>query len=75
VNDEEKLQMFAEVKNSMIQIVKNVFDAMDKELADMTYTSNDIKLIKAARARLAIRSLKTMTLAHLQYLGAHKERQ
>lgn len=69
MNIQQKIKLFTEIKKSLLLILEGAFDSIDEELDKYTFTRDDIKLIRSAKARLAIKSVRQDTLKNIKEIG------
>lgn len=69
----ERIDLMLDVRKSVLMIVTAVFDQIDLDLEDYTFTQDNKKLIRAPRARLALKALRTETLDRIASIGAEYE--
>lgn len=69
MNRQQKIKLFIDIKQSLLLILEKAFDNIDEELDKFTFTKDDTKLIRAARARLAIKSVRQDTLRNIKEIG------
>jgi len=75
MNRQQKIKLFTDIKNSLLLILQGAFDSIDEELEKCTFTKDDTKLIRASRARLAIKSVRQDTLRNIKEIGQGYENQ
>lgn len=69
----EKIQQLVEIRKAVYNVVDKVFEEILSDLEDFTFEKESVKLIRASRAKLAIRSLRKTTLERLANLGEKYE--
>jgi len=69
----ERIKLMLGVRQSVHMLVQAVFDEIDKDLDEFTFTKDGVKLIRAPRARLAIKSLRNETLDRIKAIGKEYE--
>ena len=47
----ERVKMMLDIRNAVYNLVKNVFDEIDRDLESFTFTKDNVKMIRASRAR------------------------
>ena len=72
-NREEKLQQLIDIREAILGVIKAVFDEIDSDLESFTFTKDNVKLVRASRARLALKSTRKATLDHIAKIGEEYE--
>lgn len=69
MNREQKIALLAEVRNSFIEITKEIFDDMLLNLDLHTYEGKTGKVVKAQKAKLALRAQRQQALDRIKQIG------
>ena len=69
----ERVKMMLDIRNAVYNLVKNVFDEIDRDLESFTFTKDNVKMIRASRARLKLKSTRKSTLEHIAAIGEEYE--
>ncbi len=69
MNEQQKQLLFLEIRKNVHDIVKTIFDELDKEVASATFKKEDIQLIRASRIRMTMKNLRYTTLKSIKEIG------
>ncbi len=66
----ERMKLFLEIKTHIYHILKNSFDEMDKEIESATFTHEGLQVARAARLRMSLKGIRTLTLNGIRRMGS-----
>jgi len=69
----ERVQIMLDIRAAVFNLVEKVFDEIDADLENFTFTQDNVKMIRASRARLTLKSTRKLTLDSISAIGADYE--
>lgn len=69
----ERVEIMKDVRSAVSDIITAVFDSVDEDIIEFTYTENNVKLIRASNMRQIVKALRSETLTCIRQMGKEYE--
>lgn len=67
---EERIQIFIETRNAVIDLLKSNYDSMDQAIKDFSYTNDRGEtVLKAHKLRMELRNIRSISIKNISKLG------
>jgi len=69
----ERVEIMKDVRSAVSDIITAVFDSVDEDIIEFTYTENNVKLIRASNMRQIVKALRSETVTCIRQRGKEDE--
>jgi hypothetical protein len=69
ISRDERIKLMIEVRDAVFNIVKAVFEDIDKQIEEDSFYIETIKHIKTNTLKLKVKALKQFTLSNIENIG------